>query len=138
MEANFGTSEGEHTDRAAVARSVTSLCSKCGKEPRLQGTTGLRTYCRECDNDVQRERRRRQKSQLIRRQKSQLMYCIDCHQPLPHRKGTGCPKRQQEYCITRGRKILNEQWPGYGDVITDEAFLVRVSKNSDLSIRLPL
>lgn len=130
MTANLGLSEVENPniDPAIVAGSVPPLCSRCGTRPRFKKGKRWDSYCRECENERKRIKYANEKSNL----KRGPTWCIHCRQRLPHQRN--CSKKQ----IERGRTILNQYWPGYGDVITDEAFLVRVSKNSDLSIRLPL
>jgi hypothetical protein len=44
---------------------------------------------------------------------------------LPHPKGRGCLEIKRQRRIERGRRNINAAWPGYGDVVTDEALLAR-------------
>jgi len=88
-----------------------SLCPKCGIRPKRRGGP----YCQPCSNQAQRERRDLQKTSLSR--------CPSCGKGLPH-GGSGCPETKRQSSSRRGRQQINAQWPGYGDLLTDEALLV--------------
>jgi hypothetical protein len=47
---------------------------------------------------------------------------------LPHQKRK-CQEKKRQWFIRRGRERLNTQWPGYGDLLTDEALLARAGKD---------
>lgn len=109
--------EGATNDPATVAGS--SLCPNCGLRPR-RAANGTRGYCRECHRAWERAH--------LDQKKSSRKQCPLCGAWLPH-KGHGCPEKARRYYIQRARQKLNERWPSYGDVVTDEKFLARAGQN---------
>jgi hypothetical protein len=96
---------------ATVAGS--SLCSKCRERPRRRHGA----YCKPCEMVAQETRRRLQKSLIA--------HCIKCHARLPHKGGQGCPETMHRWRVQRGRQNINQRWPGYGDLLTNESLLHR-------------
>jgi len=96
-------------DRADTARSIAPLCHTCGQQPRERH----HAYCIECRRAHQREAYKQEKS--VRKR------CDACGQSLPHKSSHGCPVTVAQ----RGRERINIQWPGYGDLLTDQALLWR-------------
>lgn len=99
----------EVTMTAANTRPPSSLCPTCRIRPRCS----VRSGCKECE----RERWRRRKTRPKR--------CEKCGQRLPHPGTNGCPVVVQQRRIRQGREHINRQWPGYADLLTDEALLAR-------------
>jgi len=114
-------------DPAIVAGSL--LCPKCGERPRRLVNGRPRGYCLECVREWDRGRSVQKKNALHR--------CEMCGKSLPHRGGR-CPVVERLYLIQRARHKLNERWPGYGDVVTDDDFLSRVGKMWPRIGRTPL
>lgn len=50
--------------------------------------------------------------------------CEQCGGHLPH--PNKCPVTAHRNWVSRGRRKLNDQWPGYGDALTDESWLERI------------
>ena len=94
-----------------------SPCPKCGIRPRRQRWG----YCKECALEDARRRRLHQKT--ARRK------CDDCGQTVPHKGNGHCPAKHRRYLVSRGRQLLNGQWPDYGNVVNDVAFLRNVGSN---------
>lgn len=90
-----------------------SPCPKCGIRMRRLVNGKPRGYCHECGRA------------RYRLQKAPQKQCESCGTRLPHRGGHGCPEVARQWKIRRGRQNINSRWPGYGDLLTDEALLAR-------------
>jgi len=100
-----------------------SLCAKCGIRPRRSPN---QSWCRECDAEWHRSK------------KTQIKICEKCGKRLPHPGGHGCPEVQRQWRIQRGRQNINTKWPGYAELLTDEALLVRAGIRWPLFTGYPL
>jgi len=98
-----------------------SLCPKCGIRPRIRA--GL--LCRLCVNEAQRARRHLQKTST--------KHCANCNQVLPH-KGV-CPSTTRRNFIARGRRLIEDRWPGYADLLPED--LVGRAGHSWPHVRFP-
>src|SRR5262245_24871361 len=93
------------------------LCARCHLQPKRRTPYRLRAYCGDCEREIQREQHAQDKSVTKR--------CEQCGEKLPHPKGY-CPVGLRLRLIKRGRRLLNEHWPGYGDALTDERWLEKI------------
>jgi len=98
------------TNDPAIAAGSSSPCSKCGERPRRRSGS----HCNECAAAGERGRR----------QRKSIRQCGACGAKLPH-KGNGCPESMRR----RGREKINRDWPGYGDLLTDEKLLYRIGQD---------
>src|SRR5262245_31744514 len=123
------------TDRAILVRSVRT-CPDCQTRPVAEYRGSLQPYCLECHRHHKRKWKQRsvERSTQERSTKGRPKRCEACGQSLPH--GGGCPETIRTNLAKRGRKILNDQWPGYGELV-EEAVLQRVGKDWP-HVRLPL